>query len=223
MRWWRVNPAVKKLAAEGSRLLYGRATAPVVVASSGRSGSTMLCHALMSSSFSEKYKMRSSPRLVFYPAFDVGRGYQFRSGGVYKTHLLGNHIPIDVKTIFIYDAPRVTYESYRQCLAKYGLQWGDRHLVNLESCYSVDHWGSDVDLLNYEAQLNSWMARSNGILVRFSDLWQQSDLISDYIGVRLTLPRRESRTSSVNNPIGMESTITRLEAIYSDTPRFQCM
>lgn len=222
MKWWNLNSKVKILAAEASRILYFNVDAPIVITSSGRSGSTMLCRAVMNSCFCIKHKTSFSPKMVFYPAFQVGCDRIYRNGGVYKSHLLPGNIPSQVKTIFIYDDPVMTYKSFHRCVSIYGLEWGAKHLHNLESKHTINDIYEDVDYLNYEQQVTEWSSRNNGVFVRFSLLWSSTNVISEYLGVELKLPLKRQRASVINNEDDSNKTLRHLSGIYASLPPMIC-
>lgn len=214
MRWWNLNPNIKALAAEMSRVIYYVNNEPVVIASTGRSGSTMLCRAIMNSYFQSRTKLSINPRFVFYPAFCKKNLSYYRHGGVYKTHMLATHVPNELKTIFIYDDPVISYKSFNNCVVKYGSPWGEQHLKNLESRYSISDLGADVDILNYKEQMSSWFSRKSGVVIRFSELWDNTEDLSDYIGVNLKLPLLTERTSSISEADVLGNTLNELRNIY---------
>tara|TARA_R110001583_G_scaffold62493_3_gene183727 strand:- start:2482 stop:3144 length:663 start_codon:yes stop_codon:yes gene_type:complete len=216
MRWWNVNPRIKEVAATASLLAYKCIDSPVVVASTGRSGSTMLCHAVMNSMLRSRRGGRFHPRLVFFPAFDRER-IKLHDGAVHKTHLLAHHFPSSSKCIFIYDDPNISKQSFVDCCAKYGREWGEQHLKNLESPYGVNASG-EHDVLNYKNQINSWYNRKQCLIVRYNKVWEYQDEISDFLGLSVCLPPRLERATKGSSVGGLM--IDELSLLYQELPEF---
>lgn len=137
MKWWNASPLAKEFAALASLAIYRDCEMPIVVASTGRSGSTMLTRAIMQSLFEDKFKTKKKLRFIFFSRFQRGEG-RFYPGGVHKTHLLADAVPENALSVFIYDNPVTSRDSFNHCVLKYGEEWGKAHLKNLESSFGVD-------------------------------------------------------------------------------------
>lgn len=219
MRFWDTPELIKNTAAIMSYWLYRYCSYPVIVASTGRSGSTMLCHSIMNSSFKEKTGLKS-PRFVFFPAFspDKALRMKYRVGGVYKTHLLPEYIPNHVKKIFIFDSPIITYTSFNLCIERYGKKWGIQHLKNLQSPYEIKDINKDVDFLNYEAQLLSWLEYKEALCINFRDLWRYQEKMSAYLEMPLLFPSQIERKTRVDGD-NMNKTINKLNILFEAAVR----
>jgi hypothetical protein len=221
MKYWGINSTLKRLAARVSWIIYRKKGCPsFLIASTGRSGSTMLSHYIMHISFKSKFRLKKVPRFVFFPAF-YGDKPKYLPGAVYKTHSLSDQVPNDVLSIFIYDDPVTTYESFYNCVKKYGESWGRQHLKNLGSQWQGSLFDKEHDILNYEKQLESWKGKNNCLIIRFTNLWDYEASINAFIGVSGSLPPKKKRSSKFQEEALTNSRNQKLYKLYLDFPQYK--
>ncbi len=170
----------------------------IVIASTGRSGSTMLTNevarSLIMSRFSKLPKGLQSLLLRLSRDY-VDRLCKIRQkkAPILKTHdTYDEKYRSDAKYIFVYGDPLESAMSVSLMGEKYGTHWVEEHIFHLRGNGSTfDIFESDV--LNYEQQIASWDSAPDALLLHYEDLWDRVDEISKFIGFRVALPRRFSR------------------------------
>jgi len=185
-----------------SRAIFGRSEQPVIVASSGRSGSTLLCDAIAQSLVRERFghkvpkfishRLRSSA-IAFKPRLSLTESGDFP---VLKTHdLPPTRLP--GKCIFIFGNPGDAVRSASRLVSAAGEIWLQEHLYNLCSHGDLSEL-FQKDILNYEEQITAWtnVKVDNILIVCYEDLWDRVDEITTFIGMKLTLPKKRERASS---------------------------
>ena len=175
----------------------------LVVASCGRSGSTMLTNAIARSSvrcnlgFVEKGVAQSLER----PAFVDLNGVTFKRGYVYKTHSYPPTKKVSnyVKFIYIYSDPyKIVASLYRKNRLTGG-DWIKKHSSNFgESIDSVEE-AIKKDSLGIRKNYIKWSGSKNIKLamVKMNKLWESIEKISRFVGFSIKLPPKKERRSSI--------------------------
>lgn len=172
---------------------------PIVIASTGRSGSTMLTTALAQSLVSSRFS--KLPRSLEALLIGLSQGYvdrlhqvQQKKSPILKTHDIYDERYRDhAKYIFVYGDPLDCATSVYSIGEKRGRHWIEEHIFHLAGRGSpLDLF--DIDVLNYEQQIASWGAASDALLLHYEDLWDRADEISKFVGFRVSLPKRRWRT-----------------------------
>ena len=179
---------------------------PVVVASTGRAGSTMLVNSIAASFVQARYSLLS-PYLIkmltkisssyFDRLEDIGL---LRRAPVIKTHdLYRSDLKKDLKYIYVYGDPLDSAVSALQQGKLRGSVWLDEHIYHLCGQGTPDQV-LVKDILNYEEQLSSWET-SPAMFVHYSEIWKKKDELSVYLGFPLHLPPQRIRSSkeSINS------------------------
>lgn len=168
---------------------------PVLVASFGRSGSTMVYKSVCQSMTMARFGRHK--KFVCDNAWNL-QGEKFSSGIVYKTHdfpteSISMH---NLRTIFVFGSPIDAVRSVIKQNELLGAKWTDRHLKHLKARGTLDEiWTSDI--LGLERQLESWTTTQLGsvLCVKFDSLWDNISQISDFIELDFCLPPKKARTS----------------------------
>lgn len=173
----------------------------IVVASTGRAGSTILYEAIADSLI--KHRFPKNPNGAF--ARMIRRwcaNFVVRISAlpqvryfVCKTHDVFDSPPdIECKYVFIYGDPLESAMSVQQVVESEGQAWFDIHQFHLRGNgqYSELY---EKDVLNYQGQLESWLmpARENVICIDFDDLWDEVGRLSGFLGFSVDLPSKRSR------------------------------
>lgn len=182
-------------------LLYSQSV-PIVVASSGRSGSTMLTISITQSLIEQRFKVAPLwvkrwlvPRSnVFISRLSASR---LQSFPVIKTHDLRDNAGIQAKYIFVYGDPLESALSAHDMGKKIGVTWTDEHIYNLHG-HGTPFEILDRDVLNYEGQLKSWGSAEDVFIVHFEDLWNKTAELSAFVGFPVQLPQKRDRTVKNN-------------------------
>jgi len=216
-----VTGGAKKMAEKMCRSILFSGMQPVVIASSGRAGSTLLFDAVASSA--------TASRFAFLPK--VLRGYVQRiasetlarmsdiescNAPFLKTHdLFRPDYANSAKFIFIFGEALEAAKSVAQMGEKYGSVWIEEHIYHLVG-QGAPHEVFDKDVLNYEAQLKSWGKAEGVYVVHYDDLWDKREDLSRFLGTDLALPARRERTQKqLPNSIN-EALFERLEQLEHD-------
>lgn len=185
----------------------------VVVASCGRSGSTMLFKALADSSIRGRKIIPS--HWIKSKKWDI-EGYKHK-GIIYKTHdMPPNKIDERVKYVYVYDDPiRVVSSTMRK--ARSNLGWWVGHKNHMKSsCEQIEKVAKN-DCLGIKQNIIKWyeFCKNNekGMSVKYNTLWEKGRL-RNFLDVDIELPKRKSRKSKIQDLD--TSTIKKLINYYDD-------
>ena len=180
-------------------LVFGKYI-PVVISSTGRAGSTMLANSIAASFSQAKYSFlptflkRQLARIslsYFDRLEDIGL---LRRAPVIKTHdLYRSDINKNVKYVFVYGDPLDSAVSALRQSQLRGSVWLDKHIFHLCGKGTPDQVLVN-DVLNYEKQLSSWEV-SPAFFVHYSEIWNNKDKLSEFLGFPLLLPAQRPRSS----------------------------
>lgn len=192
----------KRRAVDWVRKGLAGARPPVVVASMGRAGSTLVFDALVEGMalrrFGRAGQRLGLERLVRSWAFDLTQT-PLIGGVVYKTHDfpppgLAQHNP---KIVYVFGSASQAAVSVHSCVDRYGRAWVDQHFRHLRARGRFeDMWTQDV--LRFEDQIDAWtqVADLDVLAVKFDALWDHERTMSDFLGVRVKLPPRRDRLAA---------------------------
>jgi len=222
----------------GSRLLEGGTQAAqralrslltdqrgsVVVASTGRAGSTMLLDAVLGNWIKREWcdipiaKLRRflyqfAPRL---------EGAHLESGVVYKTHDFPPQNPTDypnTRFLFVYGDPLDAAFSVQKMAQQESETWLEMHFYHLGGRGSAADL-FDVDILNYEDLLKAWRnvaACENVMLLKYDNLWNEVEQLAKFLKLPLRLPAKRVRAPVDRSGTRVnEKLFGRLRALYDD-------
>lgn len=82
------------------------------------------------------------------------------------------------------------------CKRRYGENWIKEHFQHLRAKGSYELLGH-CDVLRFKEQVDGWLELKghNILAVRYDKLWDHQATISDFLGFRIQLPVRRSRSS----------------------------
>ncbi|MBT8474502.1 MAG: hypothetical protein HKO95_06020 [Rhodobacteraceae bacterium] len=169
----------------------------IIVASIGRSGSTLLYR-----SVAEAMSMARFSRIrgrVFDEAWDLADSTLLR-GTVYKTHdhpaaLAGRQ---DLRSLFVFGQPSDIARSVVNQRATHGDAWVAEHLAHMHADGPYEAL-FERDVLRLESQLDAWstFTASPVLCVRYEALWDALDEIRAFTGLPVELPERRERESKL--------------------------
>jgi hypothetical protein len=187
---------------EGLRSLYAklvsRSNSPVVVASMGRSGSTMLAKSIAKSAsiigslYDDKPLIRKGGGNF--------HGLKKRDGVIYKTHgYPPNKYRKVTKYVYIYDDPYLVVSSMYRKVRNKGDIWIKKHANNLEVKKQVTHEFLKEDCLELEKHFDSWCKfdAPNKLITSLDQVWKNKSEISKFLEFELQLPKKRKRKSSI--------------------------
>lgn len=174
---------------------------PVIVASMGRSGSTLICDALRDAFARKRFPgiMNSQgSRVVSDPAWDLDVMH-FRPGVVYKTHGLSEELPdgSGARVVFLFGSATDAALSVLACRDRFGEDWIKLHFEHLRASGTFDELG-DRDVLRFGDQLDGWLGKSGTprIAMHYDALWDHQRTLSEFVGAEIQLPKRRARSGS---------------------------
>lgn len=185
-----------------SKLLLIKQDYAIVVASSGRVGSTMLYEAIARSWVESRccllsaYAKNILSQLIKDEAWRL-ENKEFINGIVYKTHdLCPENVDKlkNVKILYVYGDPLDSVLSVDKIIEKEGDIWLDEHLYHLKG-KGVRNDLFKKDILNYEKQMITWKnAKFNNVFIlRYADIWNQVEEVSRFLGFKLNIPAKRER------------------------------
>ena len=175
---------------------------PIVVASTGRAGSTVI-NAALREGFAAHYCKRYPfvPEDVIYKLCYglIDRLWDMKyvqNRPILKTHdLFSLDVNYKATFIFIYGDPLDSALSVVRQGQKYGQGWIDQHLYHLR-CSNQPFEIFKNDILNFEKQIKSW-DQPHVLKIYYKDIWNRKSEIEDFVGFALKLPPYREREVKV--------------------------
>lgn len=173
----------------------------IVIASTGRSGSTLLYNAIISSLILENFNLHRNSKKFLLLRKLVGsfvvRLSDIKTSPfpVLKTHdLFDKQFENDALYVFIYGDPLDSALSVKLMAQQKGISWFNAHIHHLNSSGELGEL-FHKDILNYENQMKSWSTASSErvFIINYDDLWQSQEKISDFVGLTIDLPEKRGR------------------------------
>ena len=171
--------------------------APVVIASMGRAGSTLLHKAVCEGMAKKRFKSSKYPlpQLVAGYAWDLA-STDLKQGVIYKTHALATEMPnvLNAKVIFVYGSPIESVKSVIEMGNAKGASWLAKHFKNLfAEGQNVNILTSDA--LRFEEQVDGWTQLSSHRLlaVKYEKIWEHQVEIAEFLGYDIELPKQRPR------------------------------
>lgn len=155
----------------------------IVVASLGRSGSTVLYRALVR-------KMRQG---TYRDTLDMK---EYESGTVYKTHdLAPSKLPKNVGVIFTYTHPHDIVRSVLNREQDKGTRWVRKHFEHLKADFSNYKRILEFDALNLEQNFESWYKSHDYpvMCIKYEAMWDNIKAIRKFTGLNVELPAFKPR------------------------------
>ncbi len=137
---------------------------------------------------------------------------------IQKTHdLYSNNGTQSAKYIFVYGDPLDSARSVESMVRKLGQDWLQQHLYHLNSSGSFSDL-YEKDILNYEAQMQSWMNAppERVFAIRYDDFWSRRADLSRFVGFEVVLPERREREEKPALMHFNEEMFARLRRIMSE-------
>lgn len=183
----------------------------VMVASMGRSGSTLVHNATV----------RGMAKARFGSLWRFGeegvRGWafkpehtEFRAGVVYKTHALRESVPDDanVRVIFVFGTASTAVLSVLSIADRFSPEWVSAHFDNMNAQGTLTELPTR-DVLRLEEQIDSWHTPGpqDVLAVKYDTLWTNVDAISDFVGYEVRLPPRRPRAKPADRAAALASEV----------------
>jgi hypothetical protein len=194
---------------------------PVVVASCGRSCSTLLTMAIAESA------LRINKSIGQYPLRNGIVKYEWRlekaefvNGMVYKTHDLPpsrKDIIKNVKFVYTYSDPYKIVPSLVRKERNMGKEWIKEHSWRLKGEANSMKGAFRKDIVGFRNNFDSWRKRQDIdiLFVRANSIWVEKEKIEKHIGINLDLPEKRERKSDIEE-ISSQEKIEKMKETYSD-------
>ncbi|WP_282021611.1 hypothetical protein [Ruegeria faecimaris] len=189
-KWQRSAQKISELLRKRIRKLY-KTDYCVIVASNGRSGSTMTYHALRDAL--ERLDPNLSGQASFVSRLDDAT---FQAPFLYKTHdfpqVLSNWSK-DTRVVFCFGSTKDSTFSVYTAMEGYGPEWIKKHFYNLHATGTYDEL-FERDVLQQARQIKEWVTYDDipVLCVHYNALWEYQDEISEFTGLKFVpAPRRE--------------------------------
>ena len=179
---------------------YGAAP---VIASLGRSGSTMLTESCARSLLPSRILCKSEiiRNSLIRNAWTFTDA-EFHKGFVYKTHDYppASQLPDHVRIIYLYADPIEVVVSILQQYRKYGPEWIEEHADHMKVNNINIRKICEDDIFRLEDHFDKWIGASGIPLlaIRYDKIWEYKSLISQFFGVPIELPPFQKRNASFN-------------------------
>ena len=193
----------------------------IIIASTGRSGSTMLFNAVADSLIMHRLHIAPhTPIANFIKRLSTGYVDRIKTLPekpylIIKTHDICDLPPeTNYKYIFVYGDSLESALSVEQMVEKKGQQWFSDHQYHLRAF--GDHQDLfQKDVLAYQKQLESWLTQSepNIVCVYYDELWDKSERFSDLLGFKVQLPPQRQRSKKPYKDNVNEQLFKRLDEL----------
>ncbi len=173
-------------------------TEPILVASMGRSGSTVAYEALVKAYAAKRLGgiLKPWPGFVRDQAWDL-KGFEFANGRAYKTHDFPG-AGLGIKTVFLFGRASDAARSVINCKTTYGPEWIESHLTHLKAEGPFEDIPTS-DVLRLKEQITAWAWYEGApiLCLKYEDLWSDRSqrALSAFAGLKVELPPKRERAS----------------------------
>lgn len=195
---------------------------PIIVASMGRSGSTLVHKSVAMGMAKARCKILSASNYGFVAsnAFEPSM-VSFKNGLVYKTHALGGELPIQLngaRAIYVFGSAKDAALSVLSCRERYGEEWVNMHLKHLRAAGRPGEV-TKYDVFRFKEQIKSWLSRADleRLFIKYSDLWESEEFLSDFCGFDVRLPPKRPRNKKVKID---NETLNQVGEVYKNLDAF---
>jgi hypothetical protein len=198
-----IRISIKKSAKTFLSFLLIRKKNRIVIASTGRSGSTMLFDAITSAFVKTKIS-NGLLNKIFLRKLCSGYLNRMHDIDIFSPIILKTHDIIDkkyvdkAKFVFVYGDPLESAQSVDNMVHNKGLVWFEEHQYHLRASGEYkDLYVQDV--LNFESQIKAWFGIKSDkvMIIRYDELWDRTDELSEFLGFPIILPARRERSSKI--------------------------
>lgn len=192
-----MNDLVKQMTQAIGAILPSR-RCPVIVASIGRSGSTLLTRSIREATV----KARFGSIAPLFEKCSKGNGFDLKNtflknGLVYKTHALPDELSSskNPKVVFVFGNATDAVLSVAQKGEELGEYWVSKHLDNLRASGSFEEV-LEKDVLRIEEQIRKWGNRDDieRLIIKYDFIWECHGVIEEFLDLKISLPKRRERS-----------------------------
>ncbi|WP_170436174.1 hypothetical protein [Ruegeria arenilitoris] len=164
----------------------------IIVASNGRSGSTLTYQAIREALALRDSSAANSSRFVARL-----KEATFEAPLVYKTHDFPDALakkPCNVRVLFCFGSAKDSAFSVYSAMDRYGAEWVSKHFYNLHATGTFDDLFKK-DVLQQARQIKEWATFEDVpvMCVHYDAIWDYKAEISEFIGMEFQPPARKDR------------------------------
>lgn len=187
------------------RFLINQNNKKIIVAGTGRMGTSLLCNAIGESLRKKNFFINLAFNLKLtknYPIDFIKNFEDIRNSktNLIKTHDLINSSNLNIINnslfIFVYGNPLHSLYSVNKILMDGKIDWVKDHLSNLKTNkIEIKRLGL-YDSLNYENQIKCYLRfinHENFFFINYNDLWKKKKSIEEFISLKLNYPSFKKR------------------------------
>lgn len=192
-------------------------TPPVIVASFGRAGSTVIYDSLVAGmAHSRFFTTAGFAQAIVRDRLFEHEDNELQMGVVYKTHRLPQDIPpsrhAPPKLIFMFGCPLDSVISVKQQVDNRGSNWVNQHFIHLGQPPALDELYLR-DALGFISQCKHWLVCESDVLwVRYESLWRNIETIESFVNLKVELPEQRPR----QNKIETDENMALLNSVYGE-------
>ena len=196
-------------------LLVNNKITPVLVASIGRSGSTMLYESLIKSSAK---KLGINNNLILNTlrceAWNLKKDLNPINGCIYKTHDLPSELLYSkkFKVIYLHDKPSQIITSIFNITNNEGVGWLKLHLKHLRSDEKFSTRFLQDEIFNIKDHLVQWQKvdAENTLFIHYEDIWSKTREIEEFVDFSIEIPPKIKRSSNDAVPESIKNKIKEM-------------
>ncbi len=213
---------VKTQVKEALAFFASRSSAPVIVNSFGRSGSTVCTDGIVQSA--NRLGEWTDRHVIRAEAWNLATD-RVKPGRVYKTHDYPTRtLRTDARIIYIFGDPVAATYSLLERTTRWGTDWLDRHADHLKVPRFQPTGLLHRDALAIEQHLSAWLRQKHHTVafVRYDALWDKADELSEFLGSEVQMPPRRQRESAPSSTMPVDTAVyARASEIVSSLPDWQ--
>jgi hypothetical protein len=173
----------------------------VIIASIGRSGSTLVFNTLKKEAKKTLWRKKSGLTPTLADA-------KLKTGTICKTHDFPDalvNVTKPVKAVFIFGSTLESAMSVHSCVDRFGPDWVAQHFKHLKSDGHANEL-FDYDALGLAKQVKSWSTFDSvpTLCVRYDALWRRAAEIAEFTNYNFELPEFKPRTEKQLNNVLLE-------------------
>lgn len=187
---------------------------PIVIASMGRSGSTLVYDAVVDAVIASSPLRRifGLKKLTADWSWSLGEK-TLQNGVVYKTHDYPDNLSASkVRCVFLFGSCLNAATSVHSAIERFGPEWVDKHFEHLKSDGKLNEL-FERDVLGFENQIRCWATTETSptLCLRFDSLWDNHEMLNDFLSMTVQLPPRRPRKIEAYDP----KILSELETVYN--------
>ncbi len=163
----------------------------LIVASNGRSGSTLMFDALWKAQ--KRRRVWRKPKATFEMELAQAELHQ---GNLVKTHDFPSGLEgrDNVKVLFCYGPTKDSALSVYSVLGRHGRDWIRQHFAHLHAKGTFEDLFK-YDVLNQAEQMRQWATFENVpvLCLSYDAIWRRQSEVADFLELNFTLPERTER------------------------------